>query len=435
VITIPPRLQRPLTLAGYPLFGLAVLAITVFASVPRERVKDRLESTLSADPSTTQPLGLGMDVSIGELAVTLFSGAGLKMKDIVLRTRPQNGNDKPVRLLVDDVTVKVGLFGLAFSRPTYAFKAHGFSGVSTGEVLLTSAMEKIKAEASALTLTGSQPLQQLIPLPIEGTATAKLDLTMPKMLFQNSDGSLSLEIEDAAVGDGKAKITPQGMSDGLAVPKLRIGKLALQLAIEKGRAKIDEIRIHSADLDATLEGYLELRDPLMSSQLHAYVRVKPSEALLKREPKLEAIISIAGGIAKRPDGFFGIQLNGPLSSIYPMASPNPPPGIVSKSSPLAGAPGMPTQVPPPVTHVPPPVPFSPPPNGPNAVEPPREPPPPPPAVLAPGEVPPSPVTTTLAPPTGSRVAPRERLDEPPAPPAAPPAPAQPPPAEAPPAQE
>ena len=98
---------------------MALLAF--YWSVPRERVKDRLETALSADVTSGQPLAIGMDVQIGELTMKMFTGLGFKASDIVLRTRPINVGEKPARYIIDDVRVRLGLFSTLFGRPSYSF--------------------------------------------------------------------------------------------------------------------------------------------------------------------------------------------------------------------------------------------------------------------------------------------------------------------------
>ena len=48
--------------------------------------------------------------------------------------------------------------------------------------------------------------------------------------------------------------------------------------------------------------------------------------------------------AKRPDGFIGFQLSGPLTAVFYLPNVNPPPGVVSKSLPATA----PATAPPPV---------------------------------------------------------------------------------------
>ncbi|HEX9104360.1 MAG TPA: hypothetical protein VF997_19250, partial [Polyangia bacterium] len=73
-VELTARQRRIATFVGYPLFALFVALLAFYWSVPRERVKERLESALSADVTSGQPLAIGMDVQIGELTLRMFTG-------------------------------------------------------------------------------------------------------------------------------------------------------------------------------------------------------------------------------------------------------------------------------------------------------------------------------------------------------------------------
>jgi type II secretion system protein N len=398
---IPQRFRKPLMWAGWVFFALGVSLITVFASLPRDRIKDRIETVLSADPSSMQPGALGMDVQIGDLSLTLFTGAGLRAKDVVLRTRPLKEGDKPARYLVDDLTVHVGLLGLLFNRPTYKFKAHGLSGSVTGEISISPSEQRIKIDADGLVLTGVPGIAQSVGLPVEGTLSFKVDAVAAKSMASNMDGTAEITIDGAVIGDGKAKLTVPGdpfLAQGLTFPKLRLGTVSGKVSMVKGRANIDDFRIHSADGDATLEGYVELRDPFSSSLMHGFLKFRPSEALVKREPTVE-LMNNALATAKRSDGYMGFQLSGPLTAVYYMPNQNPPPGVVSKGGSSTGpAPGGPTLTPPvpppPANTLPPPSGSTPPPAEPAGEPTPSQPPipippsgVPPPTTAGPGAIP------------------------------------------------
>jgi type II secretion system protein N len=364
---LTPRQRRILTYAGYPLFALFVALLTFYWSVPRERVKDRLETALSADVTSGQPLAIGMDVNIGELSTTLFTGVGFKASDIVLRTRPLQQGEKPARYIIDDVRVRLGLLSTMFGRPAYSFVAHALSGSVDGSVSGNQEQTKAKVEIEKLVLNGVPGIQQAFGgLPVEGTVNGKLDVVVPKNLLANANGNIDVDIDNVVVGDGKAKLTVPNdpfLSAGLTFPRIRLGKLGGQIVIEKGRARFENVRVHSVDGDATLEGYVELHDPIGMSQMHAYLKFRPTEALVKREPTLE-LLNSAMSAAKRSDGFIGIQMTGPLSAIFYMPSKDPPFGVTSRAEPPPTA-APPASSPPPPTAAPPPG-FVPPPNTPPA---------------------------------------------------------------------
>jgi type II secretion system protein N len=396
---IPPRLRRPLLYAGYTAFTLFVAVLTFYGAVPRDRVKDRLETALSADPSAMNPLGTGMDVTIGDLGLTLFSGPGVVGKDGIFKTRPLDPSVKPTRWFVDDATVHIGLLGLLFNRPSYSWKGHAMSGAITGKWSASPELSRLKLGLSEVVLDGVQAVQSaLMGLPLNAKIDGQLEIELPKQLIADSAGKIDFTLDDVVLGDGKAKLTVATdpfLAAGVTVPRIKLGKLEAHVTIEHGRARLDDVRLHSAEADATLEGYIELHDPISSSQLHAYLRFRPSEALAKREPTIELLMN-AMSRAKRSDGYLGFALSGSfmLPSLVPATEP--PPGVSSHSAPR---PAVPTTV----TAPPPPPPgghaVPPPPAEVAPVPPPVEPPPAP--AAAPPPPPAAPTAAPAAPPAGA----------------------------------
>ena len=291
-------------------------------SVPRERVKDRLETALSADVTTGQPLAIGMDVDIGDVdSLKLFTGLGFKASDIVLRTRPITPNREAGALRHR----RRAACGSACSRRCSdgrATRSTRTRSRAASRVTSPATKRRTKAtiEIDKLVLNGVPGIQQAVGgLPVDGTVSGKLDVAVPKNLLANANGTIDVDIEDLAIGDGKAKLTVPSdpfLAAGVTVPRIKLGKLSGQIVIEKGRARFEGVRVHSADGDATLEGYVELRDPIGASQMHAYLKFRPSEALIKREATIELLTNALAGTAKRSDGYLGIQLTGPLAAIF-----------------------------------------------------------------------------------------------------------------------
>jgi type II secretion system protein N len=388
-IELTARQRRLATLVGYPLFALFVALLAFYWSVPRERVKDRLEAALSADVSSGQPLAIGMDVAIGNFSIKMFTGLGFKATDIIVRSRPITPGEKPARYIIDDVRVRLGLLSTIFGRPSYSFSAHALSGSVDGQVSGNDDGTKAKVEIDKLVLTGVPGIQQSFGgLPVDGSVSGKLDVSLPKNLLANASGNVDLDIEDLAVGDGKAKLSVPNdpfLSAGVTFPRIKLGKLSGQIVIEKGRARFEGVRVHSADGDATLDGYVELRDPIGMSQMHAYLKFRPSDALIKREATVELMTNALAGTARRSDGYLGIQMTGPLAGMFFLPSKDPPFGVTSRSEPNAPATSTPAPAaalpsrampPPAATSAAPPV-QGPPPGPPPAAaeEPPAGPPP------------------------------------------------------------
>ena len=329
---VPEGLQRPLRIFGYPVFGVLVGLIAFAAALPRDKIKERLEFLLSQEPSAMQPMGLGMDVKAGELSLSLLS-RGIRAENVVLRTRPMRTADKPSRFVLDTVRLNIGIIGAMLQHPTYKFSIDAFEGNVEGTIKVSEKEAHYDIEGVGLSLGAVQGLQNAVSgLPVEGKLEGKFELDAPGRLVSTADGSLDLNIDGASIGDGKALLiiaTDPFLAQGVTMPRIRIGKVQVNVVIEKGRARLETVKAHSADVDITVEGSIDLRDPLPLSLLHLYVRFKLSDELIKKEPTLGLVTtSLAAG--KRTDGYFGAQVTGSLAS--PLFVPNltPPAGVISK---------------------------------------------------------------------------------------------------------
>ncbi|HET6281285.1 MAG TPA: hypothetical protein VFH73_09970, partial [Polyangia bacterium] len=219
----------------------------------------------------------------------------------------------------------------------------------------------------------------------------------------------------------------------------RLGDLVGRVAVEKGTAKLQGVEAHSPDGELTIEGDVQLHDPLPTSNVTLFVHFKLSDAFLKGAEKLATILQMAGSSGRRPDGSYGIRVSGRLGalnpplfamspqfgspSLLPSSRPGARAGAASSANsgagaPSAAAPGAPAPmqgngVPPAALNV-----MADNPVPPQPAPPPPVPPPEAAAALAPHEPPP------IQPPLeggGMRGAPPPPPEQPaPAPPASPP---------------
>src|SRR5262245_8994865 len=98
---LPPWALRTARYAGYPLFGVFVFVLTLYLSLPWDRVKDRLE---------LEAASAGLDVQIERMGPAFL--LGLKAKNVTLRTRPVNPSDKPSRFVFDEIVAHPSLLSM-----------------------------------------------------------------------------------------------------------------------------------------------------------------------------------------------------------------------------------------------------------------------------------------------------------------------------------
>ncbi len=367
VETLTPKLRKHWQWWVYPLSFLFFALVSFALSLPRDRIKEHLERELSAETSAS-PIGLGMDVQIENLSTSLFTGLGATAHHMVLRTRPSNPQEKVARYVIDKLQVRVGMWGLLWDRPTVRVSAIVDNGTVTVGYNQGFRESLVDAQVKDFALESLPALQAVIGLPTTGVLTVKSALTVPNrppppkglpgaMLRNQSTGDVSktngkieIALDNWTIGDGKAQFSPTGdMNMGITMPSLRLGKMSGKIIVDKGHAEFEKFFSESPDGEAVLDGNIELRDPVLSSSLHLYVRFKPSDALIKREEKMQSL-TLMLDMAKRSDGYYGIQVTGSLGAPIFLASKTEPLGVRLPSA--STSPSAPAFAPPPRPIVP-----------------------------------------------------------------------------------
>jgi type II secretion system protein N len=383
MVTMTPDRWRRLQRAGiYSGFGLVIFIIALYMSFPYDRAKQAAVGWISKN--------LDMDAEIGSAGPAF--GLAVAFQDIRLRTRPITG--KPTRLTIESAKVSLSPFSLLTASKSIRLVADAFGGKvafdfhgTPGKKAAPFAIELHASDISASDLPG---LKEAINLVLSGTLKLDGEVRSETGKLADAKGSISFACADCVAGDGKTPLRVAGsafLSGGLTLPRVRLGQLNGNIAIDKGTAKLQGVETKSPDGEASLEGDVGLRDPFGSSAINLYLRFKLNDAFLQKAASLGMILQTAAAAAKRPDGAYGLCLGGRMAQWAP-PRPCPTSPITSGSGGITQArPSnrMPVTTPPPPPAPPPPPPpaavptidVPPPPPPPPAAEPPPPPPPPP----------------------------------------------------------
>ncbi|HEV3030805.1 MAG TPA: type II secretion system protein GspN [Polyangia bacterium] len=395
------RLRRVGTSVGA---FLLVFIVALYVWFPYDRAKEVAINVAAAQ---------GFDVEIESAGPSW--GAGVSFTNIRVKTRPTSG--KPTRFLIERARVSTSILGALFSSsPTTVISLDAFGGRVEVSQSGAAGKKAFRFEITARDVKMSEVpgIRETINLPVSGTLTLDIDLASATGRFANTKGTISFLCEGCAAGDGKAPLKVEGnafLGGGLTLPKVRIGDLRGEIAVDNGTAKLKGIESKSPDGEISLEGDVSLRDPLVNSIVNAYLRFKLSDAFLKSASTVQTILQVAGASGRRPDGAYGLRIAGRLgapSISLSATSPFTSPSIAARTG---GRPGSAPSFAPSLPGAPPPVPAAPPPP-PPAVDnsPPPPPPPPPPA-------PPPPAPPAPEPPPPPDVQASNLRGTPPAPPA------------------
>ena len=395
-----PALGPVLRYGAYALFALVCFFWVLAHSLPEERIKERVQEALRQQ---------GWDVRMQTLAVALPLGA--TAEGVTLTLPGKTDKEKPARVHLDKVDASAGVFASLRKRLDVKLAIEALGGTADASVKQGTESTTAKLQTEDVDLSKLVLLPRAFGVPVWGKVELKGALELPANKLAQASGEIDVKVAEAALCDGKSKLkiptNDPFLAQGVTLGKIKLGTIAGQIRIEKGVARLQGVGLKGADMEATLEGEIQLHDPMPTSSLSLYLKFKPSEALTKRE----ALFGLAGGSlapGKRDDGFYGIAITGTLGFPRPLLSKQPPAGgaaaatkrlgagVGAKTAPTAGTPRPaeppPPPPPPPATTAPPPLPDPPPPPPPpppTVVPPPVQmqplPPPPPPPVPPPQE--------------------------------------------------
>lgn len=292
---------------GYPAYFLFCMVAFAYCTFPYERVREKVRVALEES--------FNADVKIAELSPSWVTG--VEVSGVEIKTRPTRPGDLPKTFVIDSLTARVGLLSLVMGGIDISFAVEIYGGEIEGTVSQDGTNASAAIQFGELDLSKVQTLRDAIGLPLAGLVSGDANLSLPERALAKADGAIRLRTSGVRVGDGKAKLEIPGFG-GLTIDPIEVGELNGELQVKAGKATITRLGAQGRDLELIGEGKIDLRDPMPSSSVQAYVRFKISPAYTKRNQRMEPLV---GGLdmmpstkrAKRPDGFFGYRVSGTFS--------------------------------------------------------------------------------------------------------------------------
>jgi len=290
-----PLLRRLLWPAG----AVLVFFIFLILTFPYELLARRIEM---------EARRAGAEVTIGS------AGAGglaaVRARDVRVRLGAPGGEPGP-ELRFERAVVSPDLIALILRRTSFGFSLQGYGGTASGHVALSSdprqpGISSFRIDANDLDLA-ALPLRELAG--VVGAGKLKLKADLPVLVpVETARGAVTLAVEGAAVNGGSAA--------GFSLPKTALGRVDGSVTVEKGVARVEKTQARGGDVEADLDGSINLRPLLSLSQADLHVRLRPGDRWLNENAVIKGMIGLIQN-ARQGDGSYVFTLTGPLSRLQP----------------------------------------------------------------------------------------------------------------------
>jgi type II secretion system protein N len=291
-----PRIRRLLWPAGAVVAFLLFLVLTFPYDVVARRIEMEAQRA-------------GAEVTIGS------AGAGgltsLLARDVRVRVVPASGGEPWPELRFERAVFSPDLLALVLQRTSFSFSLRGYGGTARGHVALSSdprlpGVSSFRIETSDLDVA-ALPLRDFAGI----TATGKLRVSanLPDLLpAEAAHGNLNVALEGGALTGGTVF--------GFSLPRTALGRVDGNVTLEKGVARVEKTSARGGDIDADLDGTVNLRPLLSLSQADLHVRFRPADRWLDANGAIKGMIGLIQN-ARQSDGSYLYTFSGPLSRLQP----------------------------------------------------------------------------------------------------------------------
>jgi type II secretion system protein N len=330
---VKERLVRVAKLLAFPAFYAFSLMLFGYLTFPYGRLKDRIIAEVE---KRGKP---GQRVEIGKL--TSYWLSGVELTNVKLHLPPEEAAPatgfpgaadftapappaKESVITIDEAHARVRLLPLLLGRVRLDFWASAFGGEIKGSAPLGTAKGEIEVDLDHVDISKIEPIGQAIGIPIKGVATGQLLLDASDGKLAKASGTFDLTLADVVVSDGKTKI--QGL---LELPPAKLGDLVITAEAKEGALKITKLSANGTDLEIVGDGKISLREPWNEAIADLYLRFKFTDAYRGKNATTKSLLGEPGSTApstmetlvpkmkraKRPDGFYGWHISGPLKRL------------------------------------------------------------------------------------------------------------------------
>lgn len=307
-------------LLGFYLFALLVFLRLTF---PYETLRQRLVTEINQSQKTRR-------VEIDELSGHWLWGVEAEGVRLYSLPKPTPGSSAsaedapsgdPLVLQLDSLTVSLSLLSYVFGSTVVHFQAEVEEGRVSGRYKQTEALSELSVKSKELDISSIGFLADAVGLPLSGSLSGQMELSLPERKLQKAEGQLDFQITDLMVGDGKAKVR-----NTIALPQLAAGQLQLKADVTAGRLDVSEFTSQGTDFEMNATGRLRLRDPFDRSMAELEITFRFKEAYTSKSEITQSIFGSPDGRvpglfdmdpqvrqAKKEDGSYRWRVTGSLS--------------------------------------------------------------------------------------------------------------------------
>src|SRR5205085_1950885 len=137
---------------------------------------------------------------IDELDSNWFTG--VKAKGVRLIQPAREADKPPMIITIDEAKARISLLSLMVGNKSVTFRIEAFDGVIKGSYFEGSKEREIEINFDGVDMARVDAIAANVGFPLDGKLNGDVKLTLPEGKASKGNGTVALEIKDAAAGKG-----------------------------------------------------------------------------------------------------------------------------------------------------------------------------------------------------------------------------------------
>lgn len=304
--------------ALYSSFFFGCFIVSAYLTFPMHKLKPRVEEILlkQLQQSGPRPGRHGTSASLSIDDMQLYHLSGLQFRHLRLRSASSDPDPNP-DWNIDVARVRLHLLPLLMGSRVLGFDVDAYGGNVSGKItLVNNKPGEIDAQISDVNMGKIPVILQNLGVPFSGHLNGDVNLALGKTA-KEAKGRIKLSGQGYTLGPGEFKIP--GLTGGLTIPQVRMGKLDIQVNVADGKAKVLPAEIVGKDLQLHAKLNINLRAQLRRSIAKGGFVLKLEDEFLKANDKFQPILDFTPQLkrAKTKTGAYAYKINGMLSRMRP----------------------------------------------------------------------------------------------------------------------
>lgn len=259
------EILRKLRWVLYPSVFIFVFLFASYCTFPTDVVRKFVDNAVMNAALAIGPKDRGLP-NISMDKVSLWRASGVSVSGLKIMW-PAGNKSLPLSLAIDSLKGRLGLFSAFSSTKKISVLGNFYGGQleSQFKIRKPGTLAAIDLSLIKLDLAKVDFIESTLGAPLKGLFDIIVDIEADSQLSKDGSGVIKLNLENGLFGPGNINLPTGGFVSSLAVPLVKLGKLTVEMNLDKGVLASKSLTLSGGDIEAEMKLTIGLgRSPQMS---------------------------------------------------------------------------------------------------------------------------------------------------------------------------